>query len=167
MNSTGRKLGGRILEIDEAQPLSVRLPVGFAVHCIAGQAWLTQEGLIDDVILAAGEEFVVQERGVTVISGIRGAALVYLSAGARQRAGEKVTLTGDFLDAARARAAELRREEWSRLTALARRFVLRVVKRTKAMLPTGSDWKLSSGLNAKALGAVQVDRDLLGHSPRE
>ncbi|MBI2319560.1 MAG: DUF2917 domain-containing protein [Betaproteobacteria bacterium] len=149
MNSSGRKQPGRLLEIDRAQPLSVRLPAGFAVHCIAGQVWLTQEGLLDDILLAAGNEFAVQARGLVVMSGIGGAALVYLSAADRQRARGSLALTSDFLDAAKARATELRREEWSRLSGLAWRFVLRVVKRTKAMLSTGSDWKFSSGLNAR------------------
>lgn len=132
MNSSGWKQQSRILEIDKAQPLSVHLPVGSAVRCIAGQVWLTQEGLLDDVVLAAGEEFVVRGGGLIVMSGLGGSALAYLSAADRPPA--RGALTGDFLDAAKARAGELRRAEWSRLSGLAWRFLQRALARTKSRL---------------------------------
>ncbi len=128
--------------------MSVRLPVGFAVQCLAGQAWLTQEVRPEDVVLAAGEEFVVQQQGVIVISGIGGEVLIFLSASARQRAGKPLVVTGDLLDAAKARAAELRREEWSRLAGAAWRFVLSIMKRLKRSSPSGSESALGDGLNA-------------------
>ena len=48
--SSARKQPRRLLDIDRKRPLSVRIPVGSAVHCIAGQAWLTQEDLPGDVV---------------------------------------------------------------------------------------------------------------------
>ena len=131
--SSARKQPSRLLDIDQKRPLSVRIPVGSAVHCIAGQAWLTQEDLPGDVVLAAGGKFIVRQEGVVVMSGIGGAALVYLSAGAQERADEAVIFTRDFLDAAHARATELRREELARLTGVAWGFVMRLVKQTQAM----------------------------------
>lgn len=131
--SSARKQASRLLEIDRTRTVSVRAPVGFAVHCITGQVWLTQEGLPDDVVLAAGEKFVARQKGVIVLSGIRGAALVYLSARSQERADEPVIFTPDFLDAAQTRAAELRREEMARLAGIAWGFVMRLVKRTKAL----------------------------------
>ena len=135
--SSARKQPSRLLEIDQTHPLSVRVPVGSAVHCIAGRAWLTQEGLLDDVVLAAGEKFAVRQKGIVVMSGIRGAALVYLSTSTQERADEAVIFTRDFLDAAHTRAAELRREELARLAGVAWGFVMRLVKRIKAIWKTG------------------------------
>jgi hypothetical protein len=131
--SPARKQPNRLLEIDQSRPLSVRVPVGSAVHCIAGRAWLTQEGLPDEVVLAAGEKFVARQKGLIVMNGIGGAALVYLSASTQECADEAVIFTPDFLEAARTRAAELRREELARLAGVAWGFVMRLVKRTKAI----------------------------------
>jgi len=159
MNSTSsaRKQPSRLLEIDQTRPLSVRVPVGSAVHCIAGRAWLTQEGLPDDVVLAAGEKFVVRQKGLIVMNAIGGAALVYLSASTRERADDAVISTRDFLDAAHTRAAELRREDLARLAGVAWGFVMRLVKRTKAIWKNGQinvdgvDYRESSRLARTAV----------------
>jgi hypothetical protein len=93
---------------------------------------LTQEGLHDDIELAAGEKFVARHKGLIVMNAIGGAALVYLSAGTQARADEAVIFTPDFLEAAHTRAAELRREELARLAGVAWDFAMRLVKRIKA-----------------------------------
>jgi hypothetical protein len=72
-------------------------------------------------------------RHACIMNAIRGAALVYLSASTRERADAAVFFTRDFLDAAHARAAELRREEMARLAGVAWGFVMRLVKRTIAL----------------------------------
>jgi len=131
--SSARKQPSRLLEIDQTCPLAVCVPVGSAVHCITGRAWLTQEGLLDDVVLAAGEKFVVRQKGLIVMNAICGATLVYLSASSQERADGAVIFTRDFLDAAHARAAELRHEELARLADVAWGFMVRLVKRTKAI----------------------------------
>ncbi len=135
--STARKQASRLLEVDQIRPLSVRVPVGSAVHCIAGRVWLTQEGLLDDIVLAAGEKFVVRQKGLIVMNAIGEATLVYLSASTRERADDAVIFTRDFLDAAHTRAAELRREELARLAGVAWGFVMRLMKRTKAIGKNG------------------------------
>jgi hypothetical protein len=99
--------------------------------------WLTQEGLLDDVVLAVGEKFVVRQKDLIVMSGICGAAIVYLSASTQKRADGAVIFTRDFLDAAHTRAVELRQEELARLVGVAWGFVMRLVKRTKALWKTG------------------------------
>jgi len=129
--SSARKQPSRLLEIDQPRPLSVRVPVGSAVHCITGRVWLTQEGLPDDVVLAAGEKFVTRQKGLILMNAIGGAALVYLSVGTQERADGAVIFTPDFLEAARTRAVELRREELARLAGVAWDFVMRLVKRIK------------------------------------
>jgi DUF2917 family protein len=129
--SFARKPASRLFEIDRTQTVSVRVPVGSAVHCITGQVWLTQEGLPDDVILAAREKFVVRQKGIIVMNAIRGAALVYVSASSRERPDDAVVFTPGFLDAVQTRAAGLRREEMARLAGIAWGFLTRLVKRTK------------------------------------
>ena len=138
MNSirSARKQPSRLREIDQTGPLSVRVPVGSAVHCITGRVWLTQEGLSDDFELAAGEKFVVRQKGLVVMNAICGAALVYLSASPPERADGAVIFTRDFLDAAHARAAELRHEELARLAGVTWDFVVRLVKRIRAIWNT-------------------------------
>jgi hypothetical protein len=135
MNSirSARYQVNRLVEIDPVQPFSGHIPVGSTVTSITGQVWLTQEGLPDDIILGAGESFVVRRKGIIVMSGLRGAALVHLSAGAQERAGGRVIFTPDFLDAAHARAAELRREALARSARAAWGYVMTLVERTKAV----------------------------------
>ena len=130
--SSARKQSSRLFDIDQIQPLAVYVPTGSTVHCIRGRVWLTQEGLLDDIVLAAGEKFVARQKGLILMNAIDGAALVYLSAGTQGRADEAVIFTPDFLEAARTRAAELRHEELARLAGVAWDFVMRLVKRIKA-----------------------------------
>ena len=42
--------------------LSLTLPPGSRVRAHAGTVWLTQEGLVEDVMLAPGEKFEVKRR---------------------------------------------------------------------------------------------------------
>ena len=157
--SSARKQPSRLLEIDQTRPLPVRVPVGSAVHCIAGRAWLAQEGLLDDVILAAGEKFVVRQKGIIVMNGICGAALVYLSASTQERADEVVIFTRDFLDAAHTRAVELRHEELARLADVVWGFVMRLVKRTKAIWKTARPTFLEKpGTETSVAGLLSVGR---------
>lgn len=161
--SSARKQPDRLLEIDQTRPSSVRVPAGSAVHCIAGRAWLTQDGLLDDVVLAAGERFAVRKKGLVVMSGIRGAALVYLSAGTQERGDGAVIFTRDFLDAAHTRAAELRREELARLAGVAWDFVMRLVKRTKAIWKQRSLGFACAMRYSSALAQSQVRRSYGEH----
>ena len=134
--SVTRKQAGRLLEINQTRPLLLRVPVGTAVHCVSGRVCLTQEGALDDVVLAAGEKFVARQKGLIVLNGTCGEALVYLSAGTQERADEAVIFTRDFLDAAHTRAAALRHEELARLAGVAWGFVIRLAKRTQAIWNT-------------------------------
>ena len=41
---------------------------GLAVRCLAGSLWITQDGDTDDVVLKAGECFVLDRRGLALVS---------------------------------------------------------------------------------------------------
>ena len=47
----------KVVEIGQKKPLSLYLPEGAAIHSVVGKLWITQEGLIDDFIIPAGERF--------------------------------------------------------------------------------------------------------------
>lgn len=97
---------GRSLEVDAA-PIALRLPAGSAIFTVRGEAWITQERMADDVILAAGERFDVPNRELLVISATRGPASLFVAqpAAARRHAMRNV------VDFARSHAESLRKEE--------------------------------------------------------
>jgi len=113
-----------------ARPLALRLPVGAAVFALHGTAWLTQEHVPDDVILAAGDRFDVKSEALILASAIRESALIHIV----QPAAARAHLHPDVYDFARARARQLRRAEIGRLTGLAGRAVAAWMTRLRAAL---------------------------------
>ena len=64
------------LPVHSGQPL--RLPKGFG-HRIAvldGNVWITQDGDPRDVVLSAGQDFVVERPSATVVSALGGDARI-------------------------------------------------------------------------------------------
>src|ERR1700693_718285 len=53
----------------------LREAAGVRVVCLSGAVWLTQEGREEDVILNAGEKFRIANRGLTLITALRGSEL--------------------------------------------------------------------------------------------
>jgi hypothetical protein len=98
-----------------AKPLALRLPVGAAVFALHGTAWLTQERVPDDVILAAGDRFDVRSETLILASAIRDSAVIHIV----QPSAARAHVHPDVYDFARAQAQQLRREEISRLAGLA------------------------------------------------
>lgn len=98
------------LDVDTT-PVTLRLPRGTAVFTVRGEAWLTQERRLDDVILGPGARFDVASAAPIVVSATRGHATLHIArpVGACRRA------VRDVYDFARCRAQALRREELSRL----------------------------------------------------
>ena len=100
---------GTPLTIDA--PITLRLPAGAALFVVHGEAWITQDGSIDDVILPAGRRFDVPSRAPLVISATRGHADLYLVGPSAARRSASCNVH-DFV---RSDAAGLRRAEASRL----------------------------------------------------
>ena len=63
--------------------LDVRNGQGLAVRCLAGALWITQDGDTDDVVLEAGECFVLDRRGLALVSAPVGAATVVVEKASR------------------------------------------------------------------------------------
>lgn len=98
------------LDVDTT-PVTLRLPRGSVVFTVRGEAWLTQEQRLDDVILAPGARFDVASTAPIVVSATRAHATLHIArpVGACRRAAR------DVYDFARCRAQALRREELLRL----------------------------------------------------
>jgi hypothetical protein len=97
------------------KPLALRLPVGAAVFALHGTAWLTQEQVRDDVILAPGDRFDVKSEALILASAIRESAVIHVV----QPAAAREHVHPDIYDFARAQARQLRREEIRRVAELA------------------------------------------------
>jgi hypothetical protein len=100
---------GHALTIDS--PITLRLRAGSAVFAIRGEAWITQEGALQDVILGAGDRFDVPTRAPLVISATRGRVDVYLV----RPAAARLTASCNVHDVIRAQATQLRRAEAARV----------------------------------------------------
>ena len=119
-------------------PITLRLRAGSAVFAVRGEAWITQEGIPHDVILAAGDRFDVPTRAPLVVSATHGRVDLYVA----RPAAACVSASCNVHDFLRAQAAELRRAQtagW--LDALAhgtRSFLLRArtMLSSRARVPT-------------------------------
>ena len=57
---------------------------GTRIDCVRGRLWITEQGCADDVVLEAGESYVIARAGVVVLQALR-AALVGVGAPAVRR----------------------------------------------------------------------------------
>lgn len=123
---------GTAMTVDTATTL--RLPAGSAVFALRGEAWLTQGGSPDDVILAPGDRFNVPSRAPLVVSAMGDSVDLYVVRPAVARLNASCAIH----DLARARAAELRRAEFEHLTDVLVRRMRSVVLRARAALAPGT-----------------------------
>jgi len=100
---------GHALTVDD--PITLRLRAGSAVFAIRGEAWITQEGTLQDVILRSGDRFDVPTRAPLVISATRGRVDVCVV----RPAAARLTASCNVHDVIRAQAAQLRRAESARV----------------------------------------------------
>jgi len=94
-----------------ADPVRLRLPVGSAMLVYSGEVWITQEGMLDDVVLAPGKRFDVRSNRLIVVSAVRGSARVY----AASRIDIAACIDSDLLAFLRRRGRRLRTEYFTRV----------------------------------------------------
>ena len=63
------------LGLERRQNMSLVQAVGTRITCVSGCLWLTQHRDARDIVLAAGESFVLDRPGVAVIEAIRPSTL--------------------------------------------------------------------------------------------
>jgi hypothetical protein len=87
----------------DSTPVAFHLPAGSSIVAYSGTIWVTQEGLLDDVVLRAGGRFAVRNTRRIVISAWRGVARMQIVAPA-------YATDAQLIDMARERAKHLRAE---------------------------------------------------------
>ena len=82
--------------------LDIRNGKGLAVRCLAGSLWITQDGDSDDVVLKAGECFVLDRGGLALVSAPLGSATLVVEKATRAApcAGKRYPAPGRFRRAA-------------------------------------------------------------------
>ena len=70
---------GSLVALAPEHPITVHLSPGATVTAIAGTVWLTQEGMIEDIVLRPGQQFVVPAKGAQVLSAVDASALVRIA----------------------------------------------------------------------------------------
>src|SRR5690242_18013525 len=82
--------------------LEIRNGQGLAVRCLAGALWITQDGDTDDVVVKAGQCFVLDRRGLALVSAPVAAATLVLERATSEApcAAQRYTAPGRFRRAA-------------------------------------------------------------------
>jgi hypothetical protein len=65
------ELGQSRLGLERDQLITVRDGKGVRVCCLRGALWITQEQSTSDVLLEAGDSFVIDQPGLTLVMALR------------------------------------------------------------------------------------------------
>jgi hypothetical protein len=68
------------IQLRAREVLDVRDGKGLAVRCLGGALWITQDGDTDDIVLKAGQCFVLDRPGLALVSAPVGPATVVIEA---------------------------------------------------------------------------------------
>jgi len=117
-----------LLTVD-ANPMSLRLPIGSAIFTYRGEVWITQEGMHDDVILGPGERFDVRSRASIVASAIKKQATVYIACPA-----DAASKDHDLFGLLHRRARHLRVEHFNRTAQATRKLISELITAAAASI---------------------------------
>jgi hypothetical protein len=67
-----------LLQLRASEVLDIHDGLGLAVRCLAGALWITQNGDSHDIVLKAGQCFVLDRRGLALVSSPVGLATVLI-----------------------------------------------------------------------------------------
>lgn len=67
--------------LKERESLRIADGAGRAVKCLRGTLWITQEGDREDRVICSGESFVLDRPGLSLVTAMRGAALLIVQPG--------------------------------------------------------------------------------------
>lgn len=127
-----RKEQSRMVGLDRSQPLAFHSSPGSAVYAIDGLLWVTQEGLVDDVVLKPGQRFDVRQPGLIVASAVEEPARMYIAAD-DSPARDMMAMTTESVEVLHSRAHELRRQELARWARLVPHSFVRATRALKAV----------------------------------
>jgi hypothetical protein len=90
------------LHLRAREVLDIRDGQGLAVRCLSGALWITQDGDTDDIVLKAGQCFVLDRPGLALVSAPVSAATVVVEAATRASlcAGQRFSAPGRLRHAA-------------------------------------------------------------------
>jgi hypothetical protein len=63
------------------EALDIRDGRGIEVRCLGGNVWITQAGDREDIVLHSGESFVLDRKGLAMVTALLGPATVVLQPG--------------------------------------------------------------------------------------
>jgi len=85
------KIENAAIELEPAQSLRLKGAASVRILCRGGTVWVTQEGVLRDDFLRAGEALTLRSRGVTLVQAM-GRALISIEARPRIGGGATATL---------------------------------------------------------------------------
>ena len=93
---------GETLILRDAQHLQLHGAHGWTVHALAGAVWITQDGDIRDVVLQAGDSFVLDRDGPALFSALREARICLVRDTGRRTLRQPVAAPAERVSAGRA-----------------------------------------------------------------
>jgi hypothetical protein len=72
-----------LLQLRTREVLDIRDGQGLAVRCVGGALWITQDGDTDDIVVKAGQCFVLDRPGLALVSAPVGPATVIVEKATR------------------------------------------------------------------------------------
>jgi Protein of unknown function (DUF2917) len=69
------------VHLAELEVLDIRDGKGIEVRCLGGNVWITQTGDREDIVLRGGESFVLDRKGLALVTALLGPAMVVLQPG--------------------------------------------------------------------------------------
>lgn len=78
--------GDEAIYLKKHQHLRVQDACGWTVHAMGGTLWITQDGDVRDIVIEAGESFVIDRMHTAVLSPLNEARLVLVPGNCRQGA---------------------------------------------------------------------------------
>src|SRR5262245_58357913 len=68
-------LGQSSVGLERDQSIAMRDAIGVRVSCLDGALWITQEKVAADVLLEAGQSFVIDTAGLTLVTALHPSTL--------------------------------------------------------------------------------------------
>jgi Protein of unknown function (DUF2917) len=94
-----------VIELQHREIVPLKDAVGTRIDCLRGQIWITEWRSMDDIVLEAGQWYVISRGGVALVQALREALVGFWAPAVRQAGGGLASLVERLRSQWAARAA--------------------------------------------------------------
>jgi len=59
------------IKLEQRGIVPIQSAIGIRIDCLRGRLWITEPGAVDDIVLEAGESYVISGNGVALVQALR------------------------------------------------------------------------------------------------